>query len=185
MAVAAPIEDRVEPDPKFTPGATRQVSMHDMCAVPHEEVVVVVPNALRERILREYGIVDKREADYEIDFLIAPLLGGTEDPHNLWPEPYASPVWNARVKDDLEERLHELVCSGKVELKTAQNDISADWIGAYKKYFNTDKPISLSTPVKIRENSGHDFVRNLSVPNSDRTFLVVDKTEVFNRANWI
>ena len=130
MGVGPSVEDGVEPNPELTPGATRQVSISDVCAVPHEEVVVDVPNSLREKILREYGIVEKRKGDYEIDFLIAPRLGGTEDLQNLWPEPYASPVWNARVKDDLEERLHELVCSGKVNLRTAQNDISADWIGA-------------------------------------------------------
>jgi len=145
MAVAPSVEDGVEPNPELTPGAIRQVSISDVCAVPHEEVVVDVPNSLREKILREYGIKEKRKGDYEIDFLIAPSLGGTEELRNLWPEPYASPVWNARVKDDLEERLHELVCSGKVNLRTAQNDISADWIGAYKKYFNSDRPIRMST----------------------------------------
>jgi hypothetical protein len=147
--VATTVEDRVEPNPKLTPGATRPVSMQDVCAVPHEEVVVDVPEVLRVKILREYGIAEKRENDFEIDFLIAPRLGGTEDPQNLWPEPYASSIWNARVKDDLEERLHEMVCSREVSLKTAQNDISADWIGAYKKYFNTDRPVSINTRVGV------------------------------------
>ena len=147
VAVTATVEDGVEPDPRLTPGATRLVSLHDVCAMPHEEVVVDVPTALRERILQEYGIAQKHESDYEIDFLVAPLLGGTEDPQNLWPESYSSPVWNARVKDDLEERLHELVCSGKVNLTTAQNDISTGWISAYKKYFNSDLPIRLRAQV--------------------------------------
>jgi hypothetical protein len=162
VAVAAPVEDGVEPNPKLTPGAARQVSMHDVCAVPHEEVEVDVPDALRERILGEYGLVEKREGNYEIDFLIAPLLGGTEDPQNLWPEPYDSPVWNARVKDDLEERLHNLVCSGKVDLRTAQNDISTDWIGAYKKYFNTDRPINLSTSADVPNLDSHSSRQNRS-----------------------
>lgn len=153
MGVGPSVEDGVEPNPELTPGATRQVSISDVCAVPHEEVVVDVPNSLREKILREYGIVEKRKGDYEIDFLIAPRLGGTEDLQNLWPEPYASPVWNARVKDELEERLHELVCSGKVNLRTAQNDISADWIGAYKKYFNADQPIRTSTQFGARRRT--------------------------------
>ncbi len=145
VAVASPVDDTDEPNPNLTPGAVRRVSMRDVCALPHEEVVVDVPAALRERILGEYGIAQKRQRDYEIDFLIAPLLGGTEDAQNLWPQPYDSPVWNARVKDDLEERLHNLVCSGQLDLTTAQNDISTDWIGAYKKYFNTDRPINFST----------------------------------------
>ena len=72
---------------------------------------------------------------YEVDYLIAPGLGGTADIHNLWPEPYSSDAWNARVKDELEEYLHQSVCAGKVDLRTAQSDISHDWIAAYKKYF--------------------------------------------------
>jgi hypothetical protein len=44
------------------------------------------------------------------------------------------------VKDQLEDHLHELVCQGKVQLTTAQNEIATDWISAYKRYFNTDKP---------------------------------------------
>ena len=27
------------------------------------------------------------------------------------------------------------------DLSTAQRDISSDWIAAYKKYFDTDKPL--------------------------------------------
>jgi len=160
MGVASPVEEGVEPNPKLTPGAIRQVSMREMCAVPHEEVEVDVPDGLREKILHAYGIPEKRKSDYEIDFLIAPRLGGTEDPQNLWPEPYAPPVWNARVKDELEERLHELVCSGEVDLKTAQNDISADWIGAYKKYFNSDKPVSLSGSGGTREMDSRCLPQN-------------------------
>jgi hypothetical protein len=45
------------------------------------------------------------------------------------------------VKEALEEHLHQLVCAGKVDLGTAQKDISTDWIAAYKKYFHTDKPV--------------------------------------------
>jgi hypothetical protein len=50
-------------------------------------------------------------------------------------------VWNARVKDALEDRLHDLVCDGSVDLVAAQHDISSDWIAAYKKYFHTDTPL--------------------------------------------
>ena len=55
---------------------------------------------------------------------------------------YSATAWNARVKDALEDRLHELVCRGDVDLPTAQHEISTNWIKAYKKYFQTDKPIN-------------------------------------------
>src|SRR5271170_7702085 len=131
------------PDPSLTPGATRRATVGDVCAMAHEEVVGEVSTSLRQQVFQEYGISNARADDYEIDYLIAPGLGGVEDIHNLWPEPYTSPTWNARVKDALEEHLHQLVCAGKVDLSTAQNDIATDWIAAYKKYFHTDRPLSL------------------------------------------
>jgi hypothetical protein len=133
------------PDPSLTPGAARAVAIGDVCSMAHEEVVRAVPTSLRQEIFHEYGIENAHAGDYEIDYLIAPGLGGAEDIHNLWPEPYTSPTWNARVKDDLEEHLHQLVCAGKVDLSTAQRDIAANWIAAYKKYFHTDRPLSLSS----------------------------------------
>jgi len=36
-----------------------------------------------------------------------------------------------------------MVCSGKLDLSTAQRDIATDWIAACKKYFHTDRPLSL------------------------------------------
>ncbi len=142
--VVVPFESGTIPDPSLTPGATRAVAISDVCSMAHEEVVRAVPTSLRQEIFHEYGIVNAHADDYEIDYLIAPGLGGAEDIHNLWPQPYTSPTWNARVKDDLEEHLHQLVCAGKLDLSTAQRDIATDWIAAYKKYFHTDRPLSLS-----------------------------------------
>jgi hypothetical protein len=122
------------PNHNLTPGATRPVNIGDVCAMPHEEVVRDVPNSLRQEVFREYGIANPRPEDYEIDYLIAPGLGGAEDIHNLWPEPTSSSAWNAHVKDALEERLHQLVCDGELDLPTAQRAIATDWVTAYKKY---------------------------------------------------
>jgi hypothetical protein len=129
------------PNRNLTPGAVRAVSLGEVCSIAHEEVERDVPGSLRDQVLHEYGIANARASDYEIDYLIAPGLGGTEDIHNLWPESYSSPTWNAHVKDSLEEHLHELVCTGQVDLHTAQKDISTDWIAAYKKYFHSDQPV--------------------------------------------
>ncbi len=141
-SVVVPFERGEVPDRNLTPGATRAVTIGDVCSIAHEDVVREVPTSMREEIFHEYGIVNAHAQDYEIDYLIAPGLGGAEDIHNLWPEPYTSTTWNAHVKDDLEERLHQMVCAGKVDLSTAQNDIAINWIAAYKKYFHTDAPLS-------------------------------------------
>jgi hypothetical protein len=86
-----------------------------------------------------------RAEQYEVDYLITPGLGGSDDIRNLWPEPYSATGWDARVKDALEDRLHQMVCDGKIDLNTAQHEMASDWISAYKKYFHTDRPLSISS----------------------------------------
>ena len=56
--------------------------------------------------------------------------------------------WNALVKDELERLLPSLVCSGRLDLATAQRDMATDWIAAYRKYFRTSEP--LLTHVRAR-----------------------------------
>ena len=46
------------------------------------------------------------------------------------------------MKDALEDRLHETVCDGSLDLADAQREIATNWIGAYKKYFHTDTPLA-------------------------------------------
>ena len=136
------LERGVLPDLQLTPGATRTVTIDDLCSSPHEEVVGQVTAPLRNQVLQEYGIANARAGEYEIDYLIAPGLGGVEDIRNLWPQPYTARGWNAYAKDALEERLHQLVCKRELDLAVAQQDISNDWIAAYKKYFQTDRPLT-------------------------------------------
>ncbi|WP_219341238.1 hypothetical protein [Nevskia soli] len=129
-----------EPRFSLTPGAIRIATRDEICREGMTEKAAL-PASLKSRVFEEYGMSPGRNADaFEVDYLVTPELGGAADIRNLWPQPYASTVWNARVKDELEDRLHELVCSGEVDLATAQHDIATDWISAYKKYFHTDKP---------------------------------------------
>jgi hypothetical protein len=65
--------------------------------------------------------------------LVSLELGGSNAITNLWPEHYYDP-WGARTKDRLENRLHVLVCSGRLALAAAQRQEAANWIKAYKKY---------------------------------------------------
>jgi hypothetical protein len=147
-----PFEGGALPKRSLTPGATRSVTIGDVCSMAHEAVVREVSTSMRQKVFQEYGIMNARAGEYEIDYLIAPGLGGAEDIHNLWPQPNTSRTWNAYVKDALEERLHQLVCSGDLDLPTAQRDISTDWIAAYKKYFHTDRPLSKNS----RLDSGNE-----------------------------
>lgn len=128
------------PEPSLTPGVVMTANKKQICdAAPPKNRIVTA--SLRRKVFEEYGIVAAEPRAYEVDYLITPALGGADDIRNLWPQSYSPAVWNARVKDALEDRLHELVCDGNLELATAQHEISSDWIAAYKKYFHTDGPL--------------------------------------------
>jgi hypothetical protein len=76
---------------------------------------------------------------------------------NLWPQRYESPVWNARVKDELEQLLPTLVCSNQVELRLAQGEIARDWVAAYKRYFKTDVPLLAHRGAPIADEDDLEF----------------------------
>jgi len=128
------------PTPVLTPGVARVATKTEICR-QDEGKNRDVPAAVRDRVFELYGIPRADAKAYEVDYLITPALGGSDDIGNLWPQSFSSTVWNARVKDALEDRLRELVCRGDLELATAQREIATDWIGAYKKYFRTDRPL--------------------------------------------
>jgi hypothetical protein len=130
------------PQPDLTPGATRPINTSQVCTPGPSDQMATIPMTVRQAVFHEYGMDGSQPREFEVDHLITPELGGTDDIRNLWPEPYATTEWNARVKDELENHLRQLVCDGKLDLPTAQRDIATNWISAYQKYFHTDKPLS-------------------------------------------
>ena len=133
---------RLRPVPDFhlTPGAAVSARIEDVCSSEAPANDPAVPDTLRRQVLEAYGLHGVSSDAYQIDYLVTPQLGGAADVRNLWPQPSLHTMWNARVKDALENRLHEMVCSRQLDLQTAQREISRDWIAAYKKYFHTDAP---------------------------------------------
>ena len=124
------------PKPRLaiTPGETRPITLNEVCLNSSAQVISPdIPESVRRQVFAAYGIKSPQSGQFEVDYLITPDLGGTESIRNLWPQPYSA-RWNARVKDQLEQRLHTLVCGGKLDLATAQHDIAVDWIAAYKRY---------------------------------------------------
>ena len=124
--------DEPVPNRRLTPGVTRPVSTSEVCTVRYSDDTNLVAASVREKVYREYGMADPQAKDYQLDYLISPQLGGTDDIRNLWPEPASLPGWNMRAKDHLEDRLHQLVCQGELNLSTAQSDLATDWVSAYK-----------------------------------------------------
>lgn len=116
------------------------VSLSEVCSVDGGDVITPVSKEEEAEVFSEYGISNGPVGDYEVDYLITPDLGGADDVRNLWPEPHRTSRWNSYAKDQLEDRLHRLVCGGKLTLADAQREISQNWIVAYRKYLGADSP---------------------------------------------
>lgn len=148
------INSPILPDSKLTPGDTLDVKKEDICVSGYSKKVRDVPQAVKAEAYGEYGITKREPKEYEIDHLISLELGGSNSIKNLWPESYRTTPWNAHVKDKLENRLHEMICNGQIDLKTAQQAIAANWINAYQKYVS-DQPdaVKESRPAKTTSSS--------------------------------
>lgn len=133
------------PDPKCTPGATNPK------ATAADEAQTVCKGGYTSSIRPPGNITDREKAanaksygytgplhDAEYDHLISLELGGDpNDPRNLWVEPpspgHKPGAGPNNPKDTVENRLHSLVCSGKVALTDAQSAIATDWTTALAK----------------------------------------------------
>ena len=140
-ADAAPASSGLDrPRHDLTPGSVLPVGVDEICG-PGVTGLPPVAAQVPRQVFEAYGVDYGRAAEYELDFLITPELGGAPDPSNLWPQPYRTGLWNAYVKDELERELQDLVCRGTLDLATAQRELANDWIAAYKRRFNTDRPL--------------------------------------------
>jgi hypothetical protein len=108
---------------------------------------------VKNQVYRQYGVVSREPREYEVDHLISLELGGSNSIRNLWPESYITQPLNARVKDRVENKLHQLVCAGTVPLEQAQKEIAADWTAAYVQYVGplptVRPPAPASTPTLV------------------------------------
>ncbi len=130
------------PNRGLTPGMTRPVDVEQVCSAEDDDLDPEVSPSTQQTVFQEYGISrDNSARDFQVDYLISPQLGGTDDVRNLWPQSYKVTVWNARAKDQLERHLYQLVCEKKISLADAQHDIATNWIAAYQKYFHTSRPV--------------------------------------------
>ncbi len=148
------------PDPRRTPGAinpavTQYNLRQTICRPGGYTRSIRPPEDYTERLkrlqVRQYGYPARmgrtayRLSNYEEDHLISLELGGSpSDPRNLWPQPHhVVGGWGSYAKDDLENRLHEMVCRGQISLSRAQRMIATNWIEAYQRYVHP-------TPIRRR-----------------------------------
>jgi hypothetical protein len=131
----APPRGAVRPNPRPTPGENFPgITAAEVCVSGYAGSVRGVTRDQYLAVYAGYGIAYPEPAGtYELDHLVPLELGGDNSDRNLWPEP-ASPVPGFHQKDDLENHLHDAVCSGRMSLGAAQRGIESDWALLYQEY---------------------------------------------------
>jgi len=129
------------PDPDITPGQIRDgITAADLCPVAHTPALRHVTASEKQQVFERYGLKGNHdgycsgEEGCEIDHVCSLEIGGTNAIENLWPEPYSGTVWNARVKDRLENEIHRRMCAGELTPQQACAALSGDWVATYRKY---------------------------------------------------
>ena len=132
------------PDARCTPGAVNplvtQATISSTICVSGYTTSIRPPESVTEPekagSAAAYGYTGSfHTAEY--DHLISLELGGDpNDPANLWVEPNDRPgaTTTSNTKDVLENRLHDLVCSGQLTLDAARQAIATNWGAAYEQY---------------------------------------------------
>src|ERR1019366_334698 len=121
-------------DLRVTPGVTFHVTVATICRSGYSTSVRNVPESEKNQVYAEYGITHHTTGQYEIDHLISLQLGGNNAIVNLWPELNDHPHGYLNSKDILENRLHALLCTGKVSLRSAQTLIASNWVTTYHQF---------------------------------------------------
>jgi len=137
-ATVPPAVAAVLPNSALTPGETfADATAVQVCVSGYAGRV---RNVLREQYFQlyaAYGLAYPQPSGaYELDHLIPLELGGDNSDRNLWPEP-AAPVPGFHQKDELENVLHDQVCTGRLTLADAQHGIAADWLALYHRYLGS------------------------------------------------
>ena len=135
LAGPAWADSGILPDPEITPGAVRTTDVGEICSAGTKQLRHW-DRARDDHIMAEYGLPSGPHPDYEVDHLIPLGIGGADDDRNLWPEPRRSieQQWSAEVKDRLEWKLRELICSGQLDVAEAQKAIAEDWVESYHRF---------------------------------------------------
>ena len=120
-------------DSACTPGAIfPNATQQQICKPGYASSVRNVPFSEADQVYAEYGISHHYSGQYEDDHLVPLELGGSNDIANLWPEA-ASPTPGFHQKDQVENYLHDQVCSGAMSLKGAQTEIATNWLAVYNQ----------------------------------------------------
>lgn len=127
------------PDRACSPGAYYSGLTRAVICSPgfHTSAIRHVLQSQKHAIEAAYGLMPGSYGRaLEIDHIVSLELGGSNDVANLFPELLdARPGY--KPKDRLENRLHALVCSGRIGLRAAQRRIAANWQVLYRQVFGS------------------------------------------------
>jgi hypothetical protein len=186
------------PDQKLTPGAVLPAAASQVCTPGWAEAHRNVPDEVAYQVFEEYGLSYGVHHSYEVDHLIPLELGGSNSIRNLWPQPEGGSNPGYPSKDRLEDRLHQLVCTGAVPLAAAQHAIAANWWAAYQAYVGAPappaptRPAPTSSPVPSSGSAGTTIVHpgafcsppGASGATSAGTPMTCKSTATDNRYRW-
>lgn len=143
---ASHAESPLQPDPQLTPGEALTTDAAQICTPGYAKSVRDVPSATKRMVYHLYGIENRQPGEYEIDHLISLELGGSNSIRNLWPQSFTTHPLNAHLKDALENKLHELICSGQLPVHEAQAAIAGNWVKAYEQFLGPLPNAQSATP---------------------------------------
>jgi hypothetical protein len=124
----------VLPDRRCSPGAySSGLTRNVICSSGfHTSQIRNVPTSEKHAVEVEYGLAPKAYGrTLEIDHIVSLELGGSNDIANLYPE--LAPGFH--LKDRLENRLHDMVCSDQIGLRATQRQLAANWQALYRTVF--------------------------------------------------
>jgi hypothetical protein len=119
-------------DSDCTPGDIIQgVTKDQVCQPGYARGVRSVTTSTKNKVFASYGVISRLAGEYEVDHLVSLELGGSNEISNLWPEA-AEPTPGFHEKDQVENYLHDQMCSGAISLEEAQIQIATNWLAVYQ-----------------------------------------------------
>ena len=161
-----------QPRSSLTPGVALHVGTAAICRPVYASSVRNVPSSESDAVYGRYGVTHVPYA-HEVDHLISLEIGGSNAIRNLWPEPYAG-RWGARTKDVLENRLHDLVCSGRLRLAAAQRMEARNWVAAYRHLVGAQPPEAQSQSAPASHATGGGGYYLSSYPSASTIYCADD-----------
>jgi len=121
------------PDRRCSPGAYYAGLTTALLCSPSLHTIGIqdVPESETHAVEAEYGLAPRHGRSLEIDHIISVDLGGSNDIANLFPEKAPGDY----VKDELVERVLELVFDVAANCLVAQVGVAGNWQALYKRVF--------------------------------------------------